>query len=48
MGSFISPSTNTVYSPVIAPLDEVPDLSSNLGKENTDGVYPLVTGGCDC
>ena len=41
-----SPSTRTVYSPVIEPLSEVPARSRSLGiSEYTLGGYPLVTGG---
>ena len=41
-----SPSTSTVYNPVIDPLSEVPARSNSFGiSEYTLGGYPLVTGG---
>ena len=41
-----SPSTSTVYSPVIDPLSEQPARSNSLGiSEYTLGGYPLDTGG---
>ena len=41
-----SPSTNTVYRPVIEPTDDIPARSNNLGISlYTLGGYPLVTGG---
>ena len=41
-----SPSTSTVYSPVIEPLSALPALSKSFGiSEYTLAGYPLVTGG---
>jgi hypothetical protein len=42
-----SPSTRTVYNPVMLPLDEVfPALSRSLGIfAKQEGVYPFVVGG---
>ena len=47
MGSLkSSPSTRTVYNPVIEPTAALPALSNSFGiSEYTLGGYPLVTGG---
>ena len=47
MGSLVSsPSTRTVYTPVMEPFSKFPLRSRSLGiSAYMEGVYPLATGG---